>query len=221
MSNLCDFSSFTSALRQSQLPGTEDRRFLREMYSLAAQRGYLETESQQNVKDVARKYRPIIRKWRPVLSALERTRKLLAETQNRCEEMYPDPIYWRKLFHPAEQSLLDISFTVQQTQQRSIDQLHPRSLKKQETSQWHPLFPQYYYPLERFGWKPVETWLLDELDALLSRYFRAEKKEIAPGDRYKLIQSTFEAAFHECKELDTIKVAVLRIAKRRDRPLVK
>ncbi len=106
MSNLCDFPSFTSALRQSQLPGTEDRRFLREMYSLAAQRGYLETESQQNVKDVARKYRPIIRKWRPVLSALGRTRKLLAETQNRCEEMYPDPIYWRKLFHPAEQITL-------------------------------------------------------------------------------------------------------------------
>lgn len=215
------FRSFATALRQTQLPGSRDRRLLREIYSLAARRRYLETESQQIVKNVARIHRPVIGKWRSVLSAIERTRKLLAEVQGHCEEMYPDPIYWQNLFHPAAESLSDISHVIEQTQQRTIDKLHPRSLKKREAAKWNPLFPQYDYPPKRFGWKPVETWFLEELDDLLYRYFRECKAEPAPGDRYNLIQAVLKAAFNERKELDTIKVAVLRIAKHRDRPLGK
>jgi hypothetical protein len=218
---LRDFTSFTSTLRQTRLPGTRDRRLLRKVHSLAARCEHLEGEGQQSVKDVAHKYRPIIRRWRPVLSALERTRRLLAETENHCEEMYPDPLYWKKLFRHAEESLLDISYTIRQIQQRAVDQLHPRSLKKKETAKWHPLRPQYDYPLNRLGWKPVERWLLDQLDNLIYRYFREREEELTPGDRYKLIQAIWRAAFDEHKEIDSIKVAVLRIAKRRDHTPVK
>src|ERR1700693_758058 len=204
---LRDFASFASALRQTELPGARDRRLMLEVYRLAARRAYFETKGQQSVENVARKYRPIIRKWHSVLSALERTRKLLAKTQNRGEEMYPDPLYWKKLFQPTTESLQDISDTIRQTQQRSIDRLHPRSLKKQETAKWHSLFPQYDYPLKRVGWKPVETWFLEELDDLLSRHFRVREEQLAPGDRYKLIQAILKAAFSESKELDAVKVA--------------
>ena len=76
--------------------------------------------------------------------------------------------------------------------------------------------PEFDYPLEHFGWKPAETWFLEELDESLIRYFRARNQELAPGDRYKLIQAIFKAAFNEHKVLATIKIAISRIARRRD-----
>ena len=221
-SALEEFSTFVLALRETRLPGASDQRLLKQIYSLAGRKAYLETRGIQSIQTAAEKQRPRIAQWTPVFSALKLARASLVEAQRRCEEMYPDPVYWRDRFGPAQGSVLEISRSVKSIRQRSIDPLHSRSLKKGETKEWEPLlYPQHDYPLDRVGWKPVETWFLEELNKLIAQHFSKLKRKPLSKERERLIQAIFVAAFRDRKDCNAIKIAIKRIERRKNRSLVK
>lgn len=217
---LPDFATFASTLRQTNLPGTEDRRFLKDIYRLARRGIYLQTEGQQTVKATALKQKHVIQDWRSAIRTLERAQRNLTKAQNFCEERFPDPFYWKIQFQSATESLSDLAYSILQTQRRTLGLLHPHSLKKEERLKvkWESLLwpHEYDYPLARLGWKPAATWLIGELDDLFSVHFKSEK--VTATDRHRLIKAILQIAFQVSMDLNAIKVAILRIRKRRAEP---
>jgi len=210
------FTSFAAALRQTSLPGTRTRRFLGEVYALVKRRKYLETKGQQQARRFAREeLRPRIRKCNRVLKALARTQGQLERAEQRAEEISPPAYHWKTLFHPAEEALADITFAISQIRQRAIDELPSPFRKKQEIAKWDLVLKGYDYPLDRLGWKPAETWFIEQLASLISEQLERGRKGISPGQRYRLIQAIFRAAFQEHKDLKAIKVAIARAGKRK------
>jgi hypothetical protein len=217
---LPDFASFASALRQTRLPGTGDRRFLKDIYRLARRGIYLQTEGQQTVKATALKQKQVIQDWRSVIGTLKRAQRNLTKAQKFCEEKFPDPFYWKIQFQAATESLSDLVYSILQTQRRTLARLHPHSLKKEERLEvkWESLLwpNEYDYPLARLGWKPAATWLIGELDDLFSVYFEGEK--VTATDRHRLVKAIVQIAFKVSMELNAIKVAISRIKERRAEP---
>jgi hypothetical protein len=203
------FDSFVSSLRQTNLPGTKNRKFMQKVYRLAEQARHYEAEGEAAVKDAARPHRQVIRKCVLTRRALRRVEKELDVAKKRAAEIYPHPFYWQILFEPAEESVADVTHKLEQIQQQAADSVHGRFLAKKETHKYEVLLPDYDYPSRRLGSKPVETWFCNRLNDLLTLKFRG-KEALTPRDRYRLIQSVFRTSFNVHKELKTIEVALRR-----------
>jgi hypothetical protein len=215
---LPDFDSFVFSLRQNNLPGTQNRRLLREMYGLAEEGRWIETEGLEKLKDMARQHREVIRKYDVALRALGRVELSLDIATKLAKEVSVDSRYWNSLFDPTKKSIQDGSDRLLQARQMHIDRIHNRFLKGKELHKYVPLslWKEYEYPLKRFGWKPIETWFLGVLDDMLTATYGQGKKALTPGDRYRLIRLAFQTAFGQEKDLKTIAVAVARFRKARN-----
>ena len=217
---LPDFATFASTLRQTNLPGTEDRRFLKDIYRLARRGIYLQTEGQQTVKATALKQKHVIQDWRSAIRTLERAQRNLTKAQNFCEERFPDPFYWKIQFQSATESLSDLAYSIPTdpaTYARPLTPPLPQERGEIEGEMGIAPAHEYDYPLARLGWKPAATWLIGELDELLfSVHFKSEK--VTATDRHRLIKAILQIAFQVSMDLNAIKVAILRIRKRRAEP---
>lgn len=152
--NLADRPSFVAAMKTTKLPGTENQALLKTIYELAAHCVYLQTTAQQKVTDTAAKYQPNIKKGRSVQRLLNRARKDLIAARNIYGEQFPYPWMCETLFRPAEQSLEELSESIQKSQQMALVHVHPHFLEKGEVLGFVPLLeePEHQvYPLGRLG----------------------------------------------------------------------
>jgi hypothetical protein len=228
---LPDFDSFATALQQTNLPGTRDRRFLSKVYELVSASQNLQTEGQHKAKEVADKYRPIIDKLDAALKDIKDARKFLDDTRKRLEKIFFCGVPSRPphLFHPSQDppskyappqdALSDVEDALYRRRQLALGFLHPHFVKKKkgepDSIGYRSLLEnEFEYPLARWGWKPVETWFIEELHSLFSECFTGKTK-VPKNQRYRLIQAIFNVAFGEEKTVESIKLHVRRIEERR------
>jgi hypothetical protein len=219
---LPDLESFASVMRQTNLPGTDQSRFLRKVYGLAARCHFLQTKAQQNAKQAADEHRPTIDALDAALVVLEQAQKYLNETRKSLEKNSPRFLNWRATFDSAKEPLLEASSKLRRQRQLELGFLHRHFLKysgdERTTGRYKSLlYWDEEYPLDRWGSTPAETWLIGQLDDTFSGYFTG-KKAITQERRYKLILAVLDAAFGGSPDtpanLDNIKVRLSNIRKR-------
>lgn len=208
--NLRDFDMFAAAFNA---PDVQNPRLLRQIYSLAERCDYLRSTGQEEARRIShQKLRPVIRRCTDVLMVLSRADKALENAKQRAHDI-PAPLdHWNLMFFPVDEGLADIRASLKKIRQHAIDGQHPRLRSRKHEPRWELLIQPHDYPLPNLGWKAADTWLIGRLDQLISRRWR----KIAPGRRYRLIQTVFIAAFNEHKDLKTIAVAVARFRKAND-----
>jgi hypothetical protein len=129
--------------------------------------------------------------------------------KKRAQDIPAPYEHWNVIFCPVEEGIANIRASLEKIRQHAIDGQHPRLRSRKHEPKWALLIQPHSYPLRNLGWKAADTWLIGQLDRLISRRWR----KIAAGKRYRLIQTVLIAAFNEEKDLKTIAVAVARSRK--------
>ena len=206
------FEAFSAILREKRVLSAHDAGFLRHVYRLAKRCDYLKAKGQEEARRISREeLAPVIRWCDSLSKALRRVQRECEATKVQAQKIPAPPHHWNVGFHTVEEALEDICASIATIRQRAIDGQHARLRYRKHEPRWDLLIPRYDYPLDKLGWKAADTWLIGELDQVISLRW----KTIPSGDRYRLIQAMFIAAFKDEKTLKTIAVAVFRARRKR------
>ncbi len=205
--NLRSFDAFATAMKMMNIEDVQNHRLLRQIYSLVKRCDYLRSTGQEEARQVShQKLRPVIRRCENVLKALSRVERGFENAKNRAQDIPAPYSHWNVKFSSVEEGLANLRASLEKIRQHAIDGQHARFRNRKHEPKWELLIQRYDYPLQNRGWKAPDSWLIGQLDRLISRRW----KNIAPGKRYRLIQAVFIAAYQEHKDLKTIAVSVSR-----------
>jgi hypothetical protein len=209
------FNAFAAVLSQTGLPGTADRRFVRKLFRAVNKCKYLQKESQDKPHRIAKeKIRPVVKQCDDLLKKLRQIQADCSSLRKLTWTLYASHL--QDQFSAIDKACEQISHSIKFTRERTVAEIHPHFRKSSEKVQWENLIGHYVYdyPFKKFGWKPAETWLEQELNAIIAKHL----KNTSPKQNCQLIQAVFRHGLEETKTLKAIEVALHRNNSARKHP---
>lgn len=211
---LRSYQEFSSELKKSRLPGTEDPKLLHDIYTVAQQRLGLEERGRVTKYEEEPKLRRRRSQLAKALRKLKKASKEIDAALDICSAAIPRECYWLETFNPAKEAIRKLTSSVDETRDLDLTALHPK-LRKGESPLFQTPVLGHRYELDRFGSKPAFSWFLLVMDRLVEDHFSHH-----PGrhSRDRLIKKVLSAAFGENLSEDTIKTDLYRLKQKKRQP---
>src|SRR5579859_2040970 len=176
-SQLKTFQHFCRLLRETHLPGSKDATLLRNVHSLARARIEKEKQSRLAAHVSKDKLRPLIKVYRKVIRASEKASAQIQSAHDIYAKGLNTPLFeCETWFAPVKGGILRLIEKLREMEEIAVNQLPKRYRKPGEEVHFTVLFGDHDYDLPRLGWKPSQTWFVDEVVELLEGYVDKKTK---------------------------------------------